>query len=124
MQVRFWVGNTLQRHFNRRGGAVKDVQACLSVRKDRENSFHNCEAPVKLVQARVWAANTLKRRFDSRAGVLKHVQVCLCPNTHRESNYHHWGGPVKLVQACLCAENTLQLRSRCCEAPADLFKCQ
>ena len=39
-QALCWAGNALQRHFNRRG-AVKDVQASLSARKDRESSFHN-----------------------------------------------------------------------------------
>ena len=29
---------------------MKLVQACLSVRKDLESSFHNCGGPVKLVQ--------------------------------------------------------------------------
>ena len=41
--------NTLQRSFNRRGGAVKHMQACLSVRKDQESSFHHCGGPMKPV---------------------------------------------------------------------------
>ena len=32
-------------------GPVKFVQACLSVRKDLESSFHHRGGPVKLVQA-------------------------------------------------------------------------
>ena len=32
---------TLQRRFNRRGGAVKQLQSCLSARKDVESSFHH-----------------------------------------------------------------------------------
>ena len=47
--------NTLQRRFNRRGGAVKHVQACLSASKDGEPSFHNCGSPVNLLQACLWA---------------------------------------------------------------------
>ena len=38
--------NTLQRPFNRRGGAVKHVQACLSASKGGESSFHYCGSPV------------------------------------------------------------------------------
>ena len=41
--------NTLQRRFNRRRGAVKQVKACLSARKDRESSFHHCGGPMKPV---------------------------------------------------------------------------
>ena len=43
--------NTLQRTFNRRGYAVKHVQACLSASKDGECSSYHCGGPVKLVQA-------------------------------------------------------------------------
>ena len=46
-----YVGETLQRHFNRRGGAVYHVQACLRASRDRESSFRDCRCPVKLVQA-------------------------------------------------------------------------
>ena len=47
--------NTLQRRFNRRGGAVKHVQACLSASKDGERRFHNCGSHVNLLQACLWA---------------------------------------------------------------------
>ena len=30
---------------------MKLVQACLSVRKDLESSFHHCGGPVRLVQS-------------------------------------------------------------------------
>ena len=51
--------NTLQRRFNRRGGAVK--QGCSSAREDGEISFHYCGSlVVKLVQACLWAENTLQ----------------------------------------------------------------
>ena len=42
VQACLYPGNTLQRHFNRRRGAVKHVHDCLSARKDRESSFHHC----------------------------------------------------------------------------------
>ena len=46
-----YAGNTLQRCFKRRRGAVNHVQACLSARNDLESSFHHFGGPVKLVQA-------------------------------------------------------------------------
>ena len=30
---------------------MKQVQACLCAREDRESSFHHCGGPVRLVQA-------------------------------------------------------------------------
>ena len=30
---------------------MKQVQACLSAREDRESRFHHCGGPVRLVQA-------------------------------------------------------------------------
>ena len=36
VQACLWAGNTLERRFNRRSGAVKHVQACLSTSKDGE----------------------------------------------------------------------------------------
>ena len=30
---------------------MKQVQACLSAREDRESIFHHCGGPVRLVQA-------------------------------------------------------------------------
>ena len=33
---------TIQSRFNHRGGAVKQVQACLSAREVREISFNHC----------------------------------------------------------------------------------
>ena len=55
--------NTLQRSFNRRRSAVKHMQACFSVSKDRESSLHCCISPVKLVQASLLAGNTLKQIY-------------------------------------------------------------
>ena len=68
-------GINLQSRFDRRGGAVKHVQACLNARKDVESSFHHGGGPVKLVQAYLCAENTLQRRFNRR-GVVKHMHAC------------------------------------------------
>ena len=51
VQACVWAGNTLQRHFSRRGNGLKHVQACLSTSKDGLCSFHQFGGPVKLVQA-------------------------------------------------------------------------
>ena len=37
---------------------MKHVEACLSARDDRENSFHHCGGTVRLVQACLRARNT------------------------------------------------------------------
>ena len=37
---------------------MKQVQACLSAREDRESSFHHCGRPVRLVKARLCAGKT------------------------------------------------------------------
>ena len=95
---------------NRRGGAVKHVQICLSASKDRDSSFHHYGGPVKLVQAFFCAENTLQRRFNRQGGGVKQVQVCLSASKEGESGFYYGGSPVKLVQACLCAGNTLQSR--------------
>ena len=42
VQTCLYVGNILQRCFNRRGGALKHMQACLSSSKDRGSSFLLC----------------------------------------------------------------------------------
>ena len=39
MQTCLYTGNTLQRRFNRQGGAVKRVQACSNASKDGETVF-------------------------------------------------------------------------------------
>ena len=106
----FRCGNTLQRRFKRRRGAMKHVKSCLRASKGGESSFHYCGGPVKLVQASLWAVNTLQRHLNRRGGAIKHVQVGFCASSDRESGFHHCGDPVKLVQACLYAENTLQRR--------------
>ena len=93
-------GNTLQRHLNRRGSAVKHVQACLTESKDGESSFHYCGSPVKLVQACLCAENTLQGRFNRRGGGVKYVQACLSYSNDGERSFHYSGRPVKLVQAC------------------------
>ena len=36
---------------------MKHLQACLSVREDRESGFHRCGVPVRLVQACLCAGN-------------------------------------------------------------------
>ena len=64
---------TLQNRFNHRGGAVKQVQACLSAREDRESSFHYYGTPVRLVQACLCGGKTWSRRFIHREGAVKHV---------------------------------------------------
>ena len=74
VQACLCAGNTLQRHFNRRRGAVKHVHDCLSASKERESCFHRCGGPVKLVQAFLCAGNTLQRRFNSRGGAVKLVR--------------------------------------------------
>ena len=48
---------------NRRGVAFKLVQACLSVRKELESSFHHCGSPVKLVQACLSVRKELEGSF-------------------------------------------------------------
>ena len=42
-------GKDLKSHFKLPGSAVKHVQALLSTREDRENSFHQCGGPLRLV---------------------------------------------------------------------------
>ena len=37
---------------------MKYVEACLSAREDRENSFHRCGGPVRLLQACLCAGRT------------------------------------------------------------------
>ena len=37
---------------------MKHVQACLSAREERENSFHRCGGPVRLVQSCLGAGNS------------------------------------------------------------------
>ena len=76
VQTCLYAGNTLQRRFNRRGGAVKHVQACLCARKDGESNFHHCGGPVKLVQASLCVGNTIQRRFHRRNCAWKYVQEC------------------------------------------------
>ena len=72
---------------------MKLVQACLSVRKDLENSFHH-------TQVREMSD---KNGFNRRGGPMKVVQACLCVRKDLESCLHRCGGPVRLVQACICA---------------------
>ena len=68
--------NTLQRTYNRRGGAFKHLQVCLNASKNGECSFHYCGCPVKLVQTCLFAGNTLQRRLYRRGRGIKHVQAC------------------------------------------------
>ena len=65
VQACLYAENTLQRRFNRRGRAVKHVQAYLSASKHGESTFHHCGGPLKLVQACFCAGNTLQRRFTA-----------------------------------------------------------
>ena len=37
---------------------MKHVQACLSAREERENSFHRCGGPVRLVHSCLGAGNS------------------------------------------------------------------
>ena len=43
-------GKDLKIRFILPGGDVKHVRACLSTKEDRENSFHHCGGPLRLVQ--------------------------------------------------------------------------
>ena len=74
MQACLCARNTLQRRFNRRGGAVK--QACSSVSKDGESSFHHCGGPVKLVQACLCAENTLNAVLNIEEVLLSTCSPC------------------------------------------------
>ena len=51
VQACLYAGNTLQRRFDRRGGAMKHVQLGLCASSDQESSLHHCGGPVKLVQS-------------------------------------------------------------------------
>ena len=44
---------------------MKVVQACLSVRKDLESSFHRCGGPVRIVQACLNAGKFWKAVFTT-----------------------------------------------------------
>ena len=46
----FMCGKDLKSRFKLPGGDVKHVRACLSTKEDRENSFHHCGGPLRLVQ--------------------------------------------------------------------------
>ena len=100
MQACLWAGITLQRHLNRRGGAIKHVQVCFCASTDRESSFHHCGDSVKLVQAFLYAENSLQRRFNRRGGAVKHLHACL-----------RW-------------RKEFSLRSMSCNAGASLFMCE
>ena len=50
---------------------MKQVQACLSPRKSRGNSFHHCGGPVRLVQGCLNAGKVLKSCFNRRASDVK-----------------------------------------------------
>ena len=78
VQTCLCAGNTLQRRFNRQGSAVKEVLACLSVRKDGESSFLHCGSPVKLEQACLCVGSTLQRRLHRLGRAVKLVQTYLC----------------------------------------------
>ena len=82
---------------------MKHVQASLSAREDRENSFHHCGDTVRLVQACLCAGKTFQSRFNLLGGAVKQVQACLSAREGRESSFHSYGRPVSLIQACLCA---------------------
>ena len=49
-QICLCAGKTLKIRFILPGGDVKHVRACLSTKEDRENSFHHCGGPLRLVQ--------------------------------------------------------------------------
>ena len=110
VQTCLYAGNTLQRGFHRRGGAVKHVQASLSARKDGESSYLLCGSPVKLVQACLCMGSTVQRRFHRRGGAARKVQASSIARNDGESTSLHCGSPVKLEQACLCVGSTLQRR--------------
>ena len=99
VQACLCAGNTLQRRFNRRRGAVNHVQACLSARKYLESSLHHSGDPVKLVKPCLFAENILQRSFNRRGDAVKQVLACLSVRKDLESSFHHCGGLVK--QTCL-----------------------
>ena len=76
--------NTVQRSFNRRGGGVNHVQACLSARKDLESSFHNCGGPVKPC---LCEKNTLQCHLYRRGRAVKQVKACLSARKDRENSF-------------------------------------
>ena len=82
---------------------MKHVEASLSAREDRENSFHHCGDSVMLVKACLCARKSSQSRFNLLGGAVKQVQACLSAREGRESSFHRCGRPVSLIQACLCA---------------------
>ena len=89
---------------------MKNVEACLSAREDRESSFHHCRGTVRLVEGCLCAGKTWQSRFNLRAGAVEHVEACLSAKDDRESSFHRCGGAVRLEQACLSGGNTSQIR--------------
>ena len=45
---------------------MKHVQACLSVREDRESSLHRCVGPLRFLQACLCAENPDKAIYTSQ----------------------------------------------------------
>ena len=60
------------------------VEACLSVRNDRESSFHHCRGALKLVQAFLTAGNVGQSSFNHCRGPVKLVQASLSVRKDRE----------------------------------------
>ena len=48
---------------------MKLVEACISARKDRENSFHHCRGPVILVEACLSARKDRESSFHCKSTV-------------------------------------------------------
>ena len=54
---------------------MNHVEACLSAREDRENSFHGCGGTVRLEKACLCAGNTSQIRFNLRGCAVMHVEL-------------------------------------------------
>ena len=55
---------------------LKHVQACLSVRKELEGSFHHFGGPVRPMQSCLCAGKTCESRFNRQEGGVKSLQAC------------------------------------------------
>ena len=126
VQTYLCAGNTLQRRFHRRRGAVKHMQVCLIANKVGEIIFLHCTGLVKLLVTCLCAGNTLQRRFNCRGGAVKHVQACGSANKDGETVLtieevlYSWCKPVYIGKH---PPTPFSPPRKCCEARAGLFKC-
>ena len=83
---------------------MKHVQACLSAREDRENSFHHCGGLLRLVQACFMSQGISRKQFSPL-----------------------WRSCEARASLFMCGKDLItafQPPSRCCEARAGLFMCR